>query len=258
MKLRTFEDGTVICGDCTDKSVIETAKEITGLVPLIVTDPPYGNIVNESWDKTKMTDDDFAAWMLRWTKDWSSCLLPNAAFYVWGGIGIPDFRPFIKYLARMEDDLDLKIANLITWGKKRAYGIQHNYLFTREECVYLFNGENIKKPHCFNVPLLDVKRGYTGYNKKYPAKSDFKRRTNVWTDITEIMKGKMHPTQKAQKLYEVVIEIHTQAGEYVIDPFGGAGTCAKAARKLDRKFLIVEKDSDMFDQIVSGLEHNEN
>jgi hypothetical protein len=55
---------------------------------------------------------------------------------------------------------------------------------------------NAKKPRVFNVPLLDKKRGYTGYNKKYPAKSEFFMRSNVWTDVTEIVQEKLHPTQK--------------------------------------------------------------
>lgn len=253
MKIEHFEDGAVICGDCTTQEVYDAAFDITGLVPLIMTDPPYGNIVNEKWDKTKLTDDQFAKWMLDWTKLWVNALHPNAAFYVWGGLGLVGFRPFIKYLSKVEDLDGINIANLITWSKKRAYGIQHNYLFTREECVYLFKGPNIKKPRCFNVPLLDVKRGYAGYNKKYPAKSEYKRRTNVWTDITEIMRGKAHETQKAQRLYEVAIEVHTQKDEYVVDMFGGAGTCAHAARKLGRKFLVIERDADIFDDIVKSL-----
>lgn len=253
MIVESLEDGVVILGDCTDKHVFTTAYDITGLVPLITTDPPYGKIVKEEWDKTNLTDTQYAAWMLDWTRLWAGALHPNAAFYVWGGIGIPGFRPFIKYMSQVEEKSDLLIANQITWSKKRAYGIQHNYLFTREECVYLFNGKDIKKPRCFNVPLLDTKRGYAGYNKKYPAKSEFKRRTNVWTDITEIFRGKEHPTQKAQRLYEVMIEVHTEPGEYVVDMFAGAGTCAHAARKLGRRFLVIEKDKDCFDKVVDSL-----
>src|SRR5690606_25380225 len=160
---------------------------------------------------------------------------------------------FLHYAANLEKKTDLKLANIITWSKKRAYGIQHNYLFTREECAYVFNGSDIKKPRCFNVPLLEEKRGYAGYNKKHPAKSEYKRRTNVWTDITEIFRGKNHPTQKAQRLYEVMIEVHTQPGEYVVDMFAGAGTCAAACRKLGRKFVLIENDPESVSQIEKLL-----
>jgi len=107
--------------------------------------------------------------------------------YVWGGYGKPGFRPFFEYAHRVESETDMKIANLITWQKRRAYGVQHNYLSTREEFLYMVKGD-IKRPAVFNVPYLDTKRGYTGYNAKYPAKSEFYRRNNVWTDITEILR----------------------------------------------------------------------
>lgn len=252
IRVEVFPDGYAILGDCTSLEVRMKAFELIDKVGLIIADPPYGNIVAEGWDKVKTSDDVFASWMKSWTLNWASNLLPGGAFYVWGGIGIPGFRPFLKYLPQAEVLGYFELANLITWKKKRAYGLTHNYLFTREECAYFTNGP-AKKPRKFNIPLLDTKRGYAGYNAKYPAKSEFYRRTNVWTDITEIMRGKLHPTQKTQKLHEIMIEIHTDPGEYVIDPFGGACTTAFAARKLGRKFLVVEKDENYFNAAVKLL-----
>ena len=146
------------------------------------------------------SDEEFVQWMLLWTEMWSRMIMPNGAFYVWGGIGSPEFRPFLRYIVEAELSRNLKLANLITWSKKRAYGVKHNYLFTREELAYFIKGDDIKKPRCFNIPLLDTKRGYAGYNAKYPAKSEFYRRTNVWMDVTEMMRGKVHDAQKAQRV----------------------------------------------------------
>lgn len=255
MKVERFSDGIAVCGDATTHEVFDFVVAETGPLPLAIADPPYGNIVNEAWDKTKDTDEQFAGWMVVWTKLWSQALLPGAAFYVWGGIGRPGFRPFIRYLTDVEEATTFELANLITWKKKRGYGVQNNYLFTREECAYFVKG-NAKKPRCFNVPLLDEKRGYSGYNAKYPAKSEFYRRTNVWTDITEIMRGKQHPTQKQQRVIEVPIEVHTQPKEWVLDPFAGGGTTAFACRKLGRLFVVIEKDEALFDDMVTRLKQD--
>lgn len=249
-----YKDGIFIHGDCTTTDVFDRVKSEIGLSPLIVTDPPYGNIVDDDWDKTEYTEDQFVQWMYDWTNQWKNILYPNAAFYIWGCIGIPRFRPYLKYLSGIEHVSDLTIANVITWKKKRAYGLKYNYLFTREECVYLINGNNIKAPRCFNIPYLNELRGYAGYNKKYPAKSKYKRRSNVWTDITEIFRGKKHSTQKQQRLYEVAIETHTHPQEYVVDMFAGAGTCALACRKLNRRFVIIEKDKACFETIIKLLD----
>lgn len=260
MKLKpaaVFSDGVVINADCLAGGLSRKIRSFTGgQVPLVYTDPPYGNIVDEEWDKV---DDQytFVAWMLKWSLCYGDMVLPQGAFYVWGGIGKPGFRPFFRYLYRLEEEAayGMSMASLITWSKKRAYGVQNNYLFTREELAYFCKGDP-KKPRCFNIPLLEEKRGYAGYDARYPAKSEYLRRTNVWTDITELFRGKVHPTEKPSKLAEVVIGVHTQPGEWVIDPFAGSGSTGVAARALGRKFVLVEKDPQHYATILGRLKDN--
>jgi modification methylase len=252
MKHHLFDDGIAICGDSTQEETIKLIKSHVDVVQLVCTDPPYGNILREGWDRWGGTQSSFVDWMISWTKTYQDLLTSQGAMYVWGGYGVPGFRPFFEYASRVEDATGLKISNLITWSKKRAYGVQHNYLSTREEVLYMVKGD-IKKPRVFNVPLLETKRGYAGYNVKYPAKSEFYRRTNVWTDINELFSGKVHPTQKPHKVFEIPIEVNTNPGEWVVDPFAGSGAAAFAARKLGRKFVVVERDEGHYDRFVEKL-----
>lgn len=252
MKIESFDDGHVILADSTQvETVLKVIELIGGSYPLIIADPPYGNIVSEAWDRYEGTDLGFAAWMVAWTELWTLGLVPGGAFYVWGGIGKPGFRPFLRYLPMVEKE-GFELASLITWSKKRGYGVQNNYLFTREELAFFINGD-AKKPAIFNVPYLDKIRGYAGYNKKYPAKDERYRRTNVWTDITELFRGKVHPTQKPKATSEVIISVHTNPGDWVVDPFCGAGTTAYAARSLGRKFVVIDSDEKYFNEIVGRL-----
>jgi DNA modification methylase len=252
MKTTELRGGYAINGDATSPEVIAHATEVTGgPVNLILTDPPYGNIVDEEWDKVKVPDSEFARWMVKWTRDWAETLDDGGAFYVWGGLGKPNFRPFMRYMYEAETP-NFTLSNVITWSKKRAYGVQSNYLYTREELAYFVKG-NARKPKIFNIPLLETKRGYAGYNAKYPAKSEFYRRTNVWMDITEIFRGKKHPTEKPKRVLEIPIEVHTNPGDWVIDMFAGSGSTGLAARALDRKFLLIEKDEEIYDAMVSRL-----
>lgn len=244
--------GYVIQADSTYLDLCEDLQEVIGLVPLIIADPPYGNIVDEGWDQAGDDPEVFVTWMLGWTSLWENLLLPGGAFYVWGGVGKPGFRPFLKYLTKVERPGEFELANLITWSKKRAYGVQNNYLFTREECAYFVKGD-AKKPRTFRVPLLEMKRDYPGYDPEYPAKSEYYRRTNVWTDVTEILRGKLHPTQKVQRVLEIPIEVHTEPEEWVVDLFAGAGTTALAARRLGRKFVVIEKDKTYFEDMLRRL-----
>jgi site-specific DNA-methyltransferase (adenine-specific) len=247
-----FPDGLVVCGTFPDEDVLLAIELTAGRVPLVCCDPPYGNIVDKAWDKVGTDDRAFAAWMIDWTRKLEPLMLPNSALYAWGGIGKVKFRPFYRYLIDVEHETNFRLANHITWSKKRAYGVQHNYLFTREELAYLILGEDIKKPRCFNVPLLDQKRGYAGYDAEHPAKSEFFRRTNVWSE-TEVLRGKLHINQKAARVVEIPIEVHTQPGEWVLDLFSGSGETSYAARKLGRKFIAVENDPIEYAKICERL-----
>lgn len=253
MKTETFKNGTAYCGKFPDDFVNIQFPP----VQLIIADPPYGNIIPNNWDKFQ-SEDDLVNLMLQWTVTFENILENNAALYLWGGIGKPGFRPLYSYLSQVEKKTGFLIANHITWSKKRAYGLNHNYLFTREELIYLIKGLDIKTPRLFNKPYLNIKRGYPGYNKKYPAKSEYKRRTNVWSDITEIFRGKTHIAQKPEQLYKIIIETHTNPGEIVFDPFAGSGTTALAAKEMGRKFIIIEENQTEFNKIIHRINADAN
>ena len=46
-------------------------------------------------------------------------------------------------------------------------------------------------------------------------------------------------------------------GDWVIDPFAGAGTTAYACRELGRKFVIIENQKEYYDDLVERLRVNE-
>lgn len=249
-------DGVILNTEFPDDFSDKIIRELTNdNLSLVVTDPPYGDIVNKYWDKEHSQASDMAEQMLKWTKYLEKICVDGSALYVWGGYGKPKFRPFYKYIVRVEEETPWQLSMHITWKKKRAYGVQHNYLSTREECAYFVLGD-IKKPKLFNVPLLDKERGYAGYNKKYPALSKYLRRTCVWDDITEILKNKIHECQKPEKIYSIPIEVHTNEGDWVLDPFAGAGTCGVAAINLNRKFILIERDKEEFNKCIKRFEEN--
>lgn len=216
-----------------------------GLFNLIIADPPYGKIVNEEWDD-QWTYDDY---LLLGFKI-KSLLQEGGSAFIWGGIGTQGNRPFFKFLSSVEEETGLKIQNVITWSKKRAYGKKKDYLFTREEVVWLVNGD---EPSTFNIPYLEEKRTCPSMNPKYPAKSDFKRRTNVWTDVTEVLRGKKHLCEKPERLAEVIIQTHSNPGEEVLDLFSGSGNVSVVADRLGRRFVAVEGKMETYSSIVNRL-----
>lgn len=218
--------------------------QVTDLPPihLVIADPPYGGIVNKSWDK--ISEQKAAEQYINLMKRLEAVCVPGAAAYIFWGVGYPGMRPFWKALPVIEETTNWKMATPITWAKKRAYGIQWSYLFCREEIGYFVLGDP-KKPRVFNVPLLSEKRGYAGYNEKYPAKSEFKRRTNVWMDITEIFRNKTHVCQKPDALYSIMIAASSKPGDTILDPFAGSGTLARVSSQRHAILIdcVQEKDS---------------
>lgn len=233
------DTGYVLQGDVKDIPAWLVSKSLRP--SLIIADPPYGSITKEQWDVA-----DVSAWIkLLVDLEWCDCPI-----YWWGGIGKPSKRPLLEFALRLEKDTKWKFRDWITWRKKRAYGKRKDYLFVREECLLLtIDG---KEPETFHTPLLETKRGYSGYNAKYPAKSEFLRVTNVW-DESEIFRGKLHPTQKASKVISRPIQVNTNEGEWVLDLYSGSGETSVQAKLLGRKFIAVEQNETYVKNIIQRL-----
>jgi DNA modification methylase len=220
-----------------------------GSVDLFLTDPPYMGIVEDSWDNQWKTVSDYVDWMYRVLEAIKPKMKDKGSVIFFGGIGKHGERPFFKLLDKIEDKNLFTYRNLITWKKRRAYGKSHDYLFCREEIAW-YSVAPGRTDMTFNIPLLDVKRGYAGFNSKYPAKSEFKRVSNVWDDIPELMRPQRN-TQKPQELLERLIKTHSNPGDLVVDCFAGWGTTGVAALSLGRNFLgseRIEADAKLADE----------
>jgi DNA modification methylase len=211
-------------------------------VDLFLFDPPYYDTVGQKWDKQWKSVADYVVWFrdLAWAA--KAALKPHGSFIFFGGLGNHGFRPFWSVCQMLEDGdgAIFHCRNVITWKKRRAYGKQFDYLFCREEIAwYSMSAERTEVT--FNIPYTDVKRGYAGFNKKYPAKSEYKRVSNVWDDIPELMRPERE-TQKPVTLLERLVLTHSNVDDLIVDPFAGTGTTGEAALKHGRRFIGCDTD----------------
>jgi site-specific DNA-methyltransferase (adenine-specific) len=206
-----------------------------GSVDLVVTDPPYGK-GHQWWDDWSARDYDRLSELIE------HVLKPGGTAYVWGCTGGYRHRIFFDWLARLEHTSKrLRIHNVITWRKRRAgEGVRRGYLNAREECVMIVNGRH---PKTFHTPYLPEKRTFVHASKdgKHIARSEWLRRTTVWSDVTEMMAHKIHPTEKPARLAEIMIKASSNVDDVVADFFAGSGSVAVAARRLKRRVVLVEK-----------------
>ena len=65
---------------------------------------------------------------------------------------------------------------------------------------------------------------------------------------------RIHPTQKPIKLIERLIEIHSNEGDLVLDPFMGSGTTAIAAKSINRNYVGFELNKEYYEKSISRIE----
>lgn len=110
------------------------------------------------------------------------------------------------------------------------------------------------KPKTFRkvfVPV-DTCRHCSSDIKDYGGKKKFMHEeglnlTDVWTDITVVRHKKFKTEWReanalSTKLLERVVEISTNPGDTVLDPFGGSGTTFSVCEKKNRRWIGIELD----------------
>jgi DNA modification methylase len=93
------------------------------------------------------------------------------------------------------------------------------------------------------------------YKKVYLEEAKGAALQNIWSDIHNITRtevdNRKYPTQKPIKLLERIIELASNEGDVVYDPFCGSGTTLVAATKLGR----IAMGSDISPEAVEIATH---
>lgn len=92
------------------------------------------------------------------------------------------------------------------------------------------------------------------YAKKPKATFNEHCKNTVWRYPTTRRKGgKIHPTEKPEKLLNYLIETSSNIGDLVFDPCAGSGSTLKCAKNLNRNYLGCELDKDFFDKALLNI-----
>lgn len=220
---------------------------------LVITDPPYGNIVSDSYDNIHSIN--LVLLLYNVVDTAFKFLKDNGSLIIFGGVGSFQNRPFFKFISELENvKPQYFIRDFVTWKKTRGYGVQDRYLFTREEFIWIVKKDS---KYYFNKPYLDEKHSETtlGLLKKakYKPHSNFKRRSNVWTDIREVMRNKIVSAEKPAELYSVIINAHCPKGGLILDFFGGSGNSVVAAVNSGMNIEISEVDPTVYDLMKGNI-----
>ena len=202
-------------------------------VDMVLTDLPYGTTRNK-WD-TPLPLDKLWSRLLRIIK-------PNGAIVLFAQ------TPFDKILGASNIKL---LRYEWIWVKRQGSGHLNakKMPLKRHENLLVF----YKKPPKYN-PQMTVGKPYFAKSGRASTNYDVQKTvytvnsgTRYPTSVLEFNSEKgYHPTQKPVTLCEYLICTYTDEGETVLDCCMGSGTTGVACRRLNREFIGIEKDADIF------------
>ena len=235
---------TIIQGDC----LAELAKLPDRSVDLVVADPPYnlqlgGDLLRPDNSKVDAVDDhwdqfaSFAAYD-QFTREWlSQCrrvLKDDGSLWVIGS-----YHNIFRVGSALQD-MGFWILNDVIWRKTNPMPNFKGTRFTNahETLIWAAKGRGPKR-YTFNYDAMKMA------NDELQMRSDWSLPLCTGEERLKNAAGeKAHPTQKPEALLHRVILASTRPGDVILDPFFGTGTTGAAARRLGRRFIGIERESD--------------
>lgn len=200
-------------------------------VDLIATDPPYEiNLDNLDWDQKGLDWDAIG-------REFKRVLKPTGSLVIFQG-----WSSVLHTRKHLDNYFTLK--NWIIYDRVKGRGAKTNLVSTREDILWYIASN---KGYTYNkIPSTIKKR--TGGTIGRRNGSEYRAMSNVWSDISPIVPWSQervaHPTQKPLQLMERIINIFSNPGDLVCDPFCGSGSTVVAAVNLGRNCLASDINSD--------------
>ena len=206
------------------------------LARLVFTSPPYnmaGGMYENYEDNLK--SEEFIKFNLKVIENCKEFL---KGFIFWNISYNKNARwEFIEIFHRIIKETELKFLEMICWDKGHALPITSKEGITRqyEDILLVGDEDSISK---------DLELYFLGRNDRraYFNKKNQKGITNYWRIGTNKTQIKENLTCFPVALPKKGIEIMTNRGEIVLDPFGGSGSTLIACEQLNRKCYMCEID----------------
>lgn len=230
--------GRLYQGDCVD-----LMRDLdSDSVDMIFADPPFNlNKLYPSSINDNLKTERYLEWCETWLSECIRLLKHGGSLFVWS---LPRWNAEIAAFLTGR----LTFVHWIAVDIKYSLPIQGRLYPSHYSLLYLVKGPQARVfrpdrlpmqvcPHCAG----DL-RDYGGYKAKMNPKGV--NLCDVWWDIAPVRHAKYKRRNGANelplKVLDRVIEMSTDEGDLVLDPFGGAGTTYMAAELKGRHWLGIE------------------
>jgi DNA modification methylase len=213
----------LICGDCTDREVVERVMG-EKKASLVITDPPYGveyadknkflnavakgyRIQTEIEGDHSTKEDTQALWKAAFAQ-MDRIMLPGGVVYCFMPQGGDQMMMMMMMMGA-----GIKPRHELIWLKNNHVLGRTDYAYKHEPILYAWKAGGHKFYGDFQTSILEFPK---------PQQSN------------------LHPTTKPVELIERLMTNSSIAGELVFDPFLGSGTTIIACERLGRRCRAVE------------------
>lgn len=245
--------GTLYHGDC-----IPWMQSLEpGSVDLLFADPPFN--LNKDYGKgvkDNLKDSEYLEWTYKWLDAAVPLLSEGGAIWIYN---IPRWNIMIG--AYLMQKPELMFRHQVAVSMKMGLPIPGKLSPAHYSLLYFTKG----KPRTFTRPRTPIEvcrhcggeiHDYGGHrNKMNPLGVNL---TDVWTDLSPVRhrKDKRRAANALpEKMLERVLTISSEAGDMVLDPFGGSGTTYAVAERMERHWLGIELgDTDPIERRLTGRE----
>ena len=238
-------ENKVICQDFFDAVSYLPAA----FVDLLILDPPYNLTKNYNGNIFSVKkDSEYESWFEKMIVPLKPLLKKTASVYV-----CADWRTSVIIAPILNKHF--KVQNRITWEREKGRGAERNWKNNLEDIWFCTVGS---KDYYYNAQAVKIKKRVVAPYKTNGQPRDWQEQngknfrltyhSNIWTDITipffSMRENTPHPTQKSEKLFAKLMLASSKENDMVFDPFGGSGTAAVVAKKLNRRYLLIENNRE--------------
>jgi modification methylase len=239
-----FGPETILEGDCLQ--ILATLPDKS--VDLVFADPPYnlqlgGELLRPDNSRVDAVDDhwdQFASFEAydRFTRQWlAQCrrvLKDDGSLWVIGS-----YHNIFRVGSALQD-LGFWILNDVIWRKSNPMPNFKGTRFTNAHETLIWAAKSRgQKRYTFNYDAMKMA------NDELQMRSDWTLALCTGEERVKDGAGrKAHPTQKPEALLHRVILSASRPGDLILDPFFGVGTTGAAAKRLGRRFIGIERETD--------------
>lgn len=215
---------------------------------------------------------EYQKWCGKWAPDWFRVLKPGGTCFIFAG------RRYAHRCIIAMENAGFTFKDMLGWDKghaghraQRVSSVLHRrHDYDNERKWQGWRLANLRpefepilwfqKPYKIGSTITDnlLNNGVGAWNENAIDKyniGNYEKYANLFK--VKVLKSDhgLHETQKPLNLMKLLIELTTQTGQVVLDPFMGSGTTCLAAKELERDYIGIERNPKYVSIAKERLSH---